>query len=301
MQWSFSRPSCLSLHGSRTFRDEVGRRWFGGDPMSNPPDVGAQQGGITYGSALKIDELLKLQQPFSATPVHDEIQYVIVHQCSELWFKLLLHELDGTVAELLSGDLALAARLLRRCTRIVSLIDQGFALLETMTAYDYARFRPSLTGGSGFQSAQFRELEILLACHRASTLEQAAFTDEERARIARRLQQPTLWDAFTAAMQRFGYAMPTRQAVVRNPEEERQVLGQLVAMYSGGQHPALREVSEEMAALDNALVLWRTHHAVMAERAIGRKVGTGGEGVEYLYRTARTRCFPELMAVRTEL
>ncbi|HWI50962.1 MAG TPA: tryptophan 2,3-dioxygenase family protein [Symbiobacteriaceae bacterium] len=238
--------------------------------------------GITYGGVLQIGALLKLQQPLSAENVHDELQYVIIHQCSELWFKLLLHELDAVVDELLTGDVGQAARLLRRCIKIVGLVDEGFSLLETMTAYDYARFRHSLTGGSGFQSAQFREVEIALGCHREETLHQAAFSEEERARIAARLQRPNLWTAFLEAMRRSG-------------------VGDLREMYAGGTNQALRDVSEEMAALDNAVLLWRTHHAVMAERAIGQKVGTGGQGVEYLYRVARTRCFPELLTVRTEL
>jgi tryptophan 2,3-dioxygenase len=251
---------------------------------------------ITYGGALHIDELLRLQQPFSATPAHDEMQYIIIHQCSELWFKLLLHELTTVVAELQSGDLGLAARLLRRSTKIVKLIDDGFTLMETMTAYDYAEFRPNLAGGSGFQSAQFRELEILLGCHRPETLHQPAFTETEAARIAQRLQAPTVWDGFVAAMKRCGYAMPTRAEA-----QGETAAAVLHAMYAGGSHPQLREVSEELCALDNAVSLWRTHHALMAERAIGSKVGTGGEGVEYLYRTARIRCFPELLQIRSQL
>ncbi|HWI64701.1 MAG TPA: tryptophan 2,3-dioxygenase family protein [Symbiobacteriaceae bacterium] len=266
--------------------------------MSGCPLTGGERRGITYGGALNISELLTLQKPFSESPVHDELQYVIIHQCSELWFKLLLHELDAVVAALQTGDSGRAARLLRRAGQIVGLIDQGFSLMETMTAYDYALFRPNLSGGSGFQSAQFRELEILLSCQTDGTLDQPAFTAEERARIARRLQEPNLWDAFVAAMRKSGYDMPARAEAVQDPGKVTRLLRE---MYAGGTAPGLREVSEELAALDNALTMWRTHHAVMAERAIGAKVGTGGEGVEYLYRTARKRCFPELFAFRTEL
>jgi len=256
----------------------------------------------TYGEALCVGELLQLQKPFSpGEPQHDELQYVIIHQCSELWFKLLLHEFDEICRLLAAGEPGRAAHLLRRCTRVVGLIDQGFGLMESMAAHDYALFRPYLTGGSGFQSAQFREVEIALGCHRESTLHQPAFTAEENARIAGRLRQPTLWDAFVAAMRQAGYAMPDRTAAKTDPTEEARAAECLRQMYVVGTHPELRAVSEEMTALDNAVSVWRFHHAVMAERAIGRKVGTGGEGVEYLYRTARIRCFPELMAVRTIL
>lgn len=272
--------------------------------------------GITYGSALNIEQLLQLQKPFSADPVHDEMQYVIIHQCSELWFKLLLHEVDEVVRLLGTGDCRQAARLLRRCVQIVGIVDQGFRLMESMPAYEYARFRGSLMGGSGFQSAQFREVELALGYPRELPLEQAAFTEAERARIAHRRQAPSLWDVFVGAMRQCGYAMPSRgevaeagaggaaaQAGGAGPTEkgERPDLGALREMYQSGAFPDLRDVSEEMAALDNAMLLWRTHHAAMAERAIGNKVGTGGEGVEYLYRSARGRCFPELFEMRTAL
>ncbi|MFZ5824632.1 MAG: tryptophan 2,3-dioxygenase family protein [Bacillota bacterium] len=255
----------------------------------------------SYGELLNVAPLLKLQQPLSLANHHDELQYVIVHQVSELWFKLLLHELEAVRDETLHGNLGRAVRLLRRSTQTVQLLDQGFSLLETMTAYDYAQFRPSLTGGSGFQSAQFRELEVLLGCHRLATLNQPAFTAEERARIDRRLQEPNLWDAFVAAMRQRGYAMENRATAAADPAAAERVEQALQTMYARGQHPDLRDLSEELTALDNTLLLWRTHHAIMAERAIGSKVGTGGEGVDYLYRTARQRCFPELMALRSIL
>lgn len=257
--------------------------------------------GPTYGDLLKIGPLLQLQGPLSPSGHHDELQYVIVHQVSELWFKLLLHELGAVRDEMSSGDLHQALHLLRRSIQIVRLLDQGFSLLESMTAYDYAQFRPSLMGGSGFQSAQFRELEVLLACHRPQTLNQPAFTPDEQARIQRRLQEPSLWDGFVAAMRRHGYAMANRAEAEASPEAAQRSQNALREMYSTGAHPILRLLAEELTALENGLAIWRTHHALMAERAIGNKVGTGGEGVEYLYRTARTRCFPELMTLRTTL
>lgn len=253
----------------------------------------------TYGEVLGVERLLALQDPISPAAHHDELQYVIIHQCSELWFKLLLHELDWACAHLLAGDLRAVAPTLRRCTRVVQVLDAGFGLMETMTARDYAAFRPSLSGGSGFQSAQFREAEIALGCHRLETVRQAAFTEAENARIARRLAQPDLWHCFVQALRAAGYAVSSRQEAAADPARYEQGLRELVAMYMGEDPTPLREISEEMTALDNAVQLWRTHHAAMAERAIGQKVGTGGEGVEYLYRTARSRCFPELSAMRT--
>lgn len=238
----------------------------------------------SYGDALNIDALLKLQGPFSAeTPHHDELQYVIIHQVSELWFKLFLHELDQIGNLLRDGLTWEGARLLRRATKIVTLIDGGFGLMETMDAGDYADFRPNLSGGSGFQSAQFREVELALGCARPETLGQKAFTEAERARIAARQAGPSLWDSFVALLRQRGYSA-----------EE----GALRAAY---REQDLRAVIEEMTALDNALLQWRFHHAAMAERAIGASLGTGGAGVEYLYRSARTRAFPALMAMRAGL
>jgi tryptophan 2,3-dioxygenase len=238
----------------------------------------------SYGDALNIEALLQLQGPFSPqTPHHDELQYVIIHQVSELWFKLLLHELDEVGRLLRAGQSWEAARLLRRATRIVGLIDGGFGLMETMDAGDYAAFRPNLSGGSGFQSAQFREVELALGCARAETLNQSAFTAVERERLAQRQSSPSLWDSFGALLGARGYGAGAED------------LGKAY------QEPDLRAVMEEMTGLDNALLQWRFHHAVMAERAIGSAVGTGGAGVEYLYQTARTRAFPALMAFRAGL
>lgn len=274
-----------------------------GCPFGSGAGPQAEPGRITsYGDALNVTQLLQLQRPFSSeSPHHDELQYAIIHQVSELWFKLLLHELDAVGLGLRTGDLRGAARLLRRSIKILQQVDDAFGLMETMTAYDYAAFRPSLVGGSGFQSAQFRELEIALGCHREFTLEQAAFTDEERARLGRRLAQPNLWDSFVIAMRHAGWAMPARPESASDPELRAQGTAHLREMYLGGSNPDLREVSEELAAFDSLMLIWRTHHAVMAERAIGDKVGTGGEGVRYLYETARIRCFPELIAMRSEI
>lgn len=236
----------------------------------------------SYGDALRVEELLQLQGPFSAAePHHDELQYVIIHQVSELWFKLFLHEIDEIGRLLRAGQPWEGARLLRRATRIVTLIDGGFGLMETMDAGDYAQFRPNLSGGSGFQSAQFREVEIALGCARPETLEQAAFTEAERERIAGRLGAVSLWDSFLELLEIRGYSP-----------------AQLGEAY---QEQELRAVIEELTGLDNALLQWRFHHAAMAERAIGSAKGTGGAGVEYLYQSARLRAFPALMAMRAGL
>jgi len=210
-------------------------------------------------------------------------------------------ELDAIGSSLRTGDLRLATRLLRRSIKIMQQVDGAFGLMGTMTAYDYAQFRPNLEGGSGFQSAQFREVEIAVGCHRKATLDQAAFTDAERARIAHRLAEPNLWDSFVMAMRSAGWAMPSRSESADHPDTATQGILLLREMYLSGSNADLRDVSEELTALDSLILLWRTHHAVMAERAIGSKVGTGGEGVRYLYETTSVRCFPELSAMRSEI
>jgi tryptophan 2,3-dioxygenase len=248
----------------------------------------------SYGDALQIEPLLQLQRPLSPeAPHHDELQYVIIHQVSELWFKLLLHELDEIGRLMRSGEAWEGARLLRRATQIVHLIDGGFHLMETMTALDYATFRPNLAGGSGFQSAQFREVEVALGAERDGTLGQAVFTPAERSRLQARLDGPDLWDSFLALLRARGYAVHPREAAAA------ETIAALQAAYRADAD--LRTLMEELTALENALLAWRFHHAAMAERAIGAAAGTGGAGVAYLYETAKIRAFPELLAMRSGL
>jgi tryptophan 2,3-dioxygenase len=270
------------------------------DVESAASNAEAEQLPAAYGELLQLERLLPSSEPSSRPIHHDELQFIIVHQCCELWFKLMLHELDAVCEHLSSERVLEATRLLRRCSSIIHAIDEGFEVMASMTARDFAAFRWRLRGMSGFQSAQFRELEVVLGRHRPGSTQQRVFTERERLRIARRLEQPGLWSHFVHALQRAGYDMADRTDA-HDPERNARVQNALRAMYTGGAHPELREFSEELVSFDGAFKLWRSHHAVIAENAIGAKPGTGGEGVDYLYRQARERCFPELVEMRSSL
>jgi tryptophan 2,3-dioxygenase len=261
----------------------------------------ATQAEWTYADALRLEQLLPLAEPYFESPHHDELEFVIIHQCTELWFKLLLHELDAVGAHLSAERLGEAMRLLRRCRRIVELIDGGFDLMGSMTAHDFVAFRDRLMGRSGFQSAQFRELEISLGRYRSEGVRQSAFTAAENQRLAHRLAEPDLWQRFVDAMRRAGYEVVSRSVAARDPQLAERGREALREMYVGGRHPQLRELSEELVALDTALLVWRSRHALMAENVIGSKPGTGEQGVNYLYRQARVRFFPELIELRSSL
>ncbi|MFO7247100.1 MAG: tryptophan 2,3-dioxygenase family protein [Thermaerobacter sp.] len=258
-------------------------------------------GEITYAGVLHLHQLLSLQQPLSREPSSEELLFVVVHQVTELWLKQALADLERARDAMTGGDLPLALRLVRRATDVVRVIDRGFALIEALPAYEYRRFRPWLRGGSGFQSAQFREFEILLGIRREFALDQPAFSAEERRRIQERLRAPGLWDGFLAAARAQGLDLPGREQAAADPEARDRVLETLRELYLTGNPPLLRDLAEALVELDSAVALWRHRHAVMADRQIGSKPGTGGYGVEYLYRTARIRAFPELWEVRAYL
>jgi len=264
-------------------------------------DLDAHREDITYGQVLNIEALLELQDPLSDQPTSEELLFVIVHQTTELWLKQALADLGEARDAAAGDDLPLALRLLRRATEIIRVIDRGFALIEALPAYEYRRFRPWLRGGSGFQSAQFREFEILLGVRRDFALDQPAFSEAERGRLARRLQEPTLWDAFVTAMRQAGLALPDRPQAARDPAAAERVRDILRDLYVTGDPPLLRDLAEALIELDSAVAIWRHRHALMADRQIGTKTGTGGYGVEYLYKSARIRAFPELWELRAFL
>src|SRR2546426_3334730 len=153
---------------------------------------------VTYSSYLKLDELLSLQQPLSDGPEHDETLFIIIHQVYELWFKELLHELDYLKTLLLRRDAARALATLKRVLTILKVVVAQIDVLETMTPLEFLSFRARLESGSGFQSFQFRELEFVLGSKNAAALDRYPAGSEGRGRLARRMAEPTLWDAFVA-------------------------------------------------------------------------------------------------------
>jgi tryptophan 2,3-dioxygenase len=253
----------------------------------------------TYAEYLKLDRLLALQEP---GPDHDEMLFIIIHQAYELWFKEVLHELDH-LRDLLAGDdLPRAGHAMKRVLTVLKVLVAQVDILETMTPLEFIGFRARLESGSGFQSAQFRELELVLGQKRPAALAQFPPGSAERARVERRYAAPSLWDWFAAFLTRRGLAVPADvlgRDVTRPPEPSEAMQRTLIAVYRTD--PALAEFCERLVDLDEGLQEWRYRHVKMVERTIGTKPGTGGSaGAEYLRTTLMRPVFPDLWAIRAE-
>ena len=237
---------------------------------------------LSYGSYLKVPELLALQQGLTAE--HDELLFIAVHQVYELWFKVLLHELEAARDALFEGDGFAALHWLKRVRVIERLLVEQLEVLETMSPQDFLAFRSELAPASGFQSVQFRELEFISGLKNPAYLKRLEADGEERARLARRLEEPTLWDAYLAYKARQGD--PSLGEVLRDRQS----------------HAELFELAESLLDHDEAFAHWRSRHVLMVERQIGGKTGTGGStGAEYLRTTLDKRFYPELWELRSHL
>jgi tryptophan 2,3-dioxygenase len=249
-------------------------------------------GLLTYADYLKLPELLSLQHLLSDPPVHDELLFIVVHQAYELWFRQLLFELESVRDRLFAGDTQRARHYLTRIHAIERVLIEHIEVLETMSPQDFLDFRDHLAPASGFQSAQFRELEFISGLKDERFLKDLAASPEERERLERRLEEPTLWDGFCALLEANGLPMPAG-------DEERRTTS-LVAM--AREQKELFAVSESLLDHDEAVARWRSLHVLMVEREIGAKRGTGGSsGVEYLRTTLGKRFFPELWGLRGNL
>ena len=249
---------------------------------------------LSYGSYLRVPELLELQQPLSEPAHHDETLFIVIHQVYELWFKQTLHELDAAVRFLHAGDLLRVAKAFRRIHAIQRVLEQQVEILETMTPQEFNAFREHLNPASGFQSAQFREIEIRSGLPMSKeAVEHLAITPHERARLERRLGEPTLYDALKAVLARSGFDVSTHDALIAT----------FRTIYEHDEeHYALYLLLEDLIDYDERMLLWRGRHVRMVERMIGMKSGTGGSlGAAYLQTTLQRRFFPELWEVRTVL
>ena len=247
---------------------------------------------LTYGGYLKLSELLSMQQLLSDPPVHDELLFIVVHQAYELWFKQLLFELESVRDRLFAGDTERARHYLTRIHAIERVLIEHIEVLETMSPLDFLAFRDHLAPASGFQSAQFREMEFLSGLKDEGLLRDLSASPEERDRLQRRLAEPTLWEGFCALLESKGLPMPA--------EDEERRSASLVAMAREQQE--LFAVSEALLDHDENVARWRSLHVLMVEREIGAKRGTGGSaGVGYLRTTLDKRFFPELWGMRGDL
>ncbi len=254
---------------------------------------GEEGARLSYGSYLKIPELLDLQVLLSEPPAHDELLFITVHQVCELWFKQCLHELGAARDGMLAGRTYEPRKALQRVHAIEQILIEQVVVLETMTPQDFLAFRSLLAPASGFQSVQFRELEFLSGARDPAYVERLRqASGDERARMEARLAEPSLWDAFLALLERNGLA-------VGSPEERR---ASLLAVARDRSYAELWELSEALITHDALASQWRSRHVDMVERQIGTKPGTGGSsGGEYLRSRLALRYFPELWELRSYL
>jgi tryptophan 2,3-dioxygenase len=237
---------------------------------------------LSYGAYLKVPELLELQKRLSEE--HDELLFIVAHQVYELWFKVILFELEASRDRIEADDLFFARHYLQRVHVIEKLLVEQIEVLETMSPQDFLAFRWKLAPASGFQSVQFREIEFLSGLKEPKYLERLDATPEEMGRLRKRLEQPSVEDAFRALLTRRG--SPSLLDVFRDREH----------------HGDLFDLCEALLDHDEAFAHWRARHVLMVERQIGGKTGTGGStGAQYLRTTLGKRFYPELWEVRSQL
>jgi len=282
-----------------------------GCPMGRTDDAtGASSDGLlNYSSYLRVPELLKLQTQLSTPPTHDELLFIIIHQTYELWFKELLHDLDSVVESLAAvvsrqwrDQVYEAARLLRRCTEIMRVLVTQFTILETMLPTHFMAFREKLEPASGFQSAQFREIEFLCGLKDEKHLRHHAHDPEAHARLARRLHAPSLHDVFFDALATIG-KLPALPAKASDEELFQQRAEAVRNVYEDERnYRDWIDLCERLTEFDELVVAWRLRHIQVVERIIGARRGTGGtDGSSYLRTTLGKRLFPELWEARTML
>jgi len=259
---------------------------------------------MSYGDYLGLGQILTAQHLRS--PNHNEMLFIVQHQTSELWIKLMLHELHAVRTQLQSGDLPPAFKMLSRVARIMDQLVHAWDVLATMTPSEYTAIRPYLGQSSGFQSYQYRELEFLLGNKNATLMKVHETAPENHAKLAAALSSPSIYDEAILLMARGGLSIDAarlqrdwRLPVEANPS----VQAAWTQVYQAPeQHWVLYELAEKLVDLETAFRIWRFRHVTTVERIIGFKTGTGGTaGVSYLRKMLDVVLFPELFALRTEL
>jgi tryptophan 2,3-dioxygenase len=248
---------------------------------------------MTYSDYLKLGQLLGAQQPLSN--LHDEMLFIVIHQTKELWMKQMLHEVRLAIGLVEQDQFAEAYKALSRVSRIQSVMTLSWEVLSTLTPVDYLKFRDVLGTSSGFQSAQFRELEYRLGIKNDSYLQHYEQGSDEHSALERALLEPSLREASHSALERAGFDLGDRS-------DEAVANAWLQVYRDSDRWFDLYQLAEKLLDIDDALAGWRHKHVLTVERIIGNKRGTGGSaGAPYLRSTLDKRAFPELWALRTDL
>lgn len=261
---------------------------------------------MSYGGYLELDTLLAAQHPLSSPEHHDELLFIIQHQTTELWLKLVLHELSGACVFLREDRLAPALKCIARVKHIQRTLTEQWSVLATLTPAEYAQFRGVLGNASGFQSAQYRAVEFTLGNKNAAMLRVFDADAAAHALVRDALEAPSLYDEFLRLLARQGYGIPG-SVLERDVSKAWTFTPELVPLfaeiYADPQtHWAAYETCEELVDLEDNFQLWRFRHLKTVDRIIGFKKGTGGSsGVPFLQRALELTFFPELFAVRTEI
>ncbi len=259
---------------------------------------------MSYGDYLHIDTILSAQKPLS--PTHDEMLFIIQHQTSELWMKLMLHELGAAIQNIANDELGAAFKMLARVSKIMEQLVHAWDVLGTMTPPEYTAMRPYLGQSSGFQSFQYRCIEFALGNKNAAMLQPHAHAPERLALVQAAYAAPSLYDESLRLLARRGLDVPTThtlrdwsQPYVASKEVEQ---AWLQVYRDPKAHWELYQLGEELTDLEDAFRLWRFRHVTTVERVIGFKRGTGGTGgVSYLRKMLDVVLFPEIWSLRTEL
>jgi tryptophan 2,3-dioxygenase len=260
---------------------------------------------LNYAGYLSLPGLLDQQHPLSNPEHHDELLFIIQHQVSELWMKLLLHELSAATGHLHHDRIAPALKILSRCKLIQMQLFEQWSVLETLTPSEYMEFRHVLGNASGFQSFQYRQLEFLLGNKNAATLKVFAHDPALHANLTSALNAPSLYDEFLALLARRGYNIPS-QLLTRDFTQPHTRNEALVAVFreiyaNARQHWEAYEMCEKLVDVEEYFQLWRFRHLKTVERIIGFRPGTGGSsGASFLRQALDLTFFPELLASRTE-
>ncbi|HUI01585.1 MAG TPA: tryptophan 2,3-dioxygenase family protein [Nitrososphaerales archaeon] len=274
----------------------------------------ARRRPLSYGEYLSLDELLDIQRLVSKPRQHDEVLFIIAHQTYELWFKLMLNELETAISHMLADNLAEATRLIRRVVPVQRVLIDQLEVLETIRPADFLTFRSILQPASGFQSLQFRELEFVSGQKDERFLKLHSGNEKDYEQLLKRWEAPSLWDGFRTVLEERGFDVGRKEkgSEARNFELEVEAC---LKVFTEGKYLHVAELAEVMLEYDKSFQLWRSHHIMMVERVIGGRIGTGQKivnktvgqasfgqsGVEYLQTTMGKRFFPALWAARTRI
>lgn len=261
---------------------------------------------MSYASYLQLPTLLSAQQPVSAPEHHDEMLFIIQHQTTELWLKLVLHELRSAAAWLRADDLGSALKAIARVKHIQKTLTEQWSVLATLTPTEYSQFRGFLGSSSGFQSSQYRAVEFLLGNKNRKMLPVFESDPEAHGMLLELLEAPSVYDDFLAYLKRQGFDVPA-SVLDRDVSKAHEFSPELVPVFkyiyeNAATNWGAYEACEELVDLEDNFQLWRFRHLRTVQRTIGMKSGTGGSsGVAFLQKALELTFFPELFAVRTEI